>query len=215
MALPTIGDSLAGRIEIIKLLPFAQVELHGHDGTVIDRLCSAPLRIDDAIIDSDLVELVARGGYPEAIVRDNEQRRTKSFYDCLAFILDRDVRYIAEVEQLGKPPKLLRMFSEQVGQISNITNLSSGIQFSRATVVRYIETLEHMYLIDTIPSWISNRMSRLIESPKLQYVDSGLLAAVRNFNPQPEHSDPNRLVPCWKALWVLNSASCCPGATPG
>lgn len=196
MALPTIGDSLAGRIEIIELFPFAQAELRGRKGDAIDKFFSGePLRIDDAVIGRDLAALVARGGYPEAVARDDERRRAKWFNDYVTLTLDRDVRDIATIEQLGKMPQLVRLLAEQSGQLSNHANIASALQLSRATVGRYIETLERMFLIDTLPPWFSNRISRLIKTPKHHFLDSGLLAALRQFSPAPPQADPQRFGP--------------------
>jgi uncharacterized protein len=142
MALPTIGDSLAGRIEIVELFPFAQAELKGRSGDAIDRLFSAePLHISDPVVGQDLAEIVARGGYPEALRRKDERRRAKWFNDYLYLILDRDVRDIATINQLEKLPLLVRLLAEQSGQLSNHANIASALQISRSTVGRYITAL--------------------------------------------------------------------------
>jgi uncharacterized protein len=196
MALPTIGDSLAGRIEIVQLFPFAQAELRDRGGDAVDRFFSAePLHIVDPIVGQDLAEIVARGGYPEAVGRTGERRRTKWFNDYLSLTLDRDVRDIATIDQLEKLPLLVRLLAEQSGQLSNHANIASALQISRATVGRYIATLERMFLIDTLPPWFSNRMSRLIKTPKHHFLDSGLLSALRQFSPVPPQADPDRFGP--------------------
>ena len=110
-------------------------------------------------------------------------------------ILDRDVRDIATIDQLEKLPLLVRLLAEQSGQLSNHSNMASALQISRATVGRYIETLERMFLIDTLPPWFSNRISRLIKTPKHHFLDSGLLAALRRFSPAPPQTDPERFGP--------------------
>ena len=196
MSLPTIGDSLAGRIEIVQLFPFAQSELAGGSGDAIDRFFSdAPLPLGEPVIGQALADIVARGGYPEAIGRKDERRRAKWFTDYLSLILDRDVRDIATIDQLEKLPLLVRLLAEQSGQLSNQSNIASALQISRATVGRYIETLERMFLIDTLQPWFSNRMSRLIKTPKHHFLDSGLLSALRQFGPVPPQADPTRFGP--------------------
>ena len=196
MSLPTIGDSLAGRIEIVQLFPFAQSELAGRSGDAIDRFFSdAPLPLREPVIGQELADIVARGGYPEAIGRNDERRRAKWFTDYLSLILDRDVRNIATIDQLEKLPMLVRLLAEQSGQLSNQANIASALQISRATVGRYIETLERMFLIDTLQPWFSNRMSRLIKTPKHHFLDSGLLSALRQFSPVPPQADPTRFGP--------------------
>jgi uncharacterized protein len=196
MSLPTIGDSLAGRIEIVQLFPFAQSELAGRSGDAVNRFFSdEPLPLGDPVVGQDLADIVARGGYPEAIGRKDVRRRAKWFHDYLASILDRDVRDVATIAQLEMLPLLVRLLAEQSGQLSNQANIASALQISRATVGRYIETLERMLLIDTVPPWFSNRMSRLIKTPKHHFLDSGLLSALRQFSPVPPQVDPTRFGP--------------------
>ena len=124
-----------------------------------------------------------------------KRRRAKWFTDYLTLILDRDVRDIATIDQLEKLPPLVLLLAEQSGQLSNQANIASALQISRATVGRYIETLERMFLIDTLQPWFSNRMSRLIKTPKHQFLDSGLLSSLRQFSPVPPQADPTRFGP--------------------
>jgi len=179
MALPTVGDNLAGRVQIVPLLPLSQSEMHGTAGSFIDKVFSGDLPgiAEDAVVGRDLDALVLQGGYPEAIARHVARRRSVWFDDYLALILGRDVRDISTIEQLAKLPTLVRLLAEQSGQLANQSNLASALQLARVTITRYLEVLERLFLIRTIPPWFSNRTSRLIKSPKLTFLDSGLLAS--------------------------------------
>ena len=181
MALPTVGDSLAGRIEIVRLLPFAQCELEGRPNSLIDRLFDAedvlsgvPAGLE--VVDEALVARVLAGGYPEAITRSSA-RRSQWYEDYLDLLLDRDVRDIASLDQLEAMPGLVGLLAEQTGQLANVSNMASALRLSRPTVDRYIEVLERLFLVKQVPSWHSNRLSRLIKTPKIHFLDSGLLAA--------------------------------------
>lgn len=196
MALPMVGDSLAGRIEIVELLPFSQSELKRANGTFIDRVFSGErLVAGDATVGADLMQLILQGGYPEAVTRASDRRRRQWFDDYVGLILDRDVRDIAQIEQLDKLPRLVAMLSEQAGQLSNLASLANALQLSRATVARYIEVLERLFLLETLPPWFSNRMSRLIKTPKHFFLDSGLLASLRVADRPNLLADPQRYGP--------------------
>ena len=181
MALPAVGDSLAGRIEIIELLPFAQTELAGGQGGFIDRIFAGehPSKGRDPLIGDALIERVLAGGYPEAIRRSPARRRAW-FRDYLKLVLDRDVRDTADLEQLHRLPALMRMLAQQAGQLVNLNALSSPLELSRPTLHRYATVLERLFLIATIRPWHTNRMSRLIKTPKQHFLDSGLLAYLRD-----------------------------------
>jgi uncharacterized protein len=196
MALPTVGDSLAGRIETIKLFPFSQSELMQTGGGLIDRLFAGERpTVGNAVTGPALMQMILRGGYPEAISRVTEKRRKQWFDDYIALMLDRDVRDIAQIEQLDKLPRLVNMLAEQAGQLSNHASLANALQISRATVARYIEVLDRLFLVDTLPPWFSNRMSRLIKTPKHHFLDSGLLASQRGSDSQSLQHDPQRFGP--------------------
>lgn len=197
MALPTIGDSLAGRIEMIALHPFAQSELRGTGGKFVDRLFAGdgPALEGQPIIGAELADTVLSGGYPEALTRAPGRRRAAWYEAYLALILDRDVRDISTIEQLDKLPVLLRLLAEQAGQLTNMTNMASALQLSRLTVSRYIEVLERLFLIRTLPPWYSNRISRLTKTPKIHFMDSGLLAARLDLDAAALKADPARYGP--------------------
>ena len=199
MALPTVGDSLAGRIELVRLLPFAQCELNGSNSSFIDRLfngedvLSGPFD-GPAVIDEALVARVLAGGFPEALAR-KPHRRAQWYEDYLALILDRDVRDTASLEQLDAMPRLVELLAQQAGQLSNIANIANAVKLSRPTVGRYIEVLERLFLVRQVAPWYSNRISRLIKTPKIHFLDSGLLAARLDLDAAAARAAPERWGP--------------------
>jgi predicted AAA+ superfamily ATPase len=76
MALPTVADSLAGRIETLSLLPLSQSEIESRSTNWIDSAFAGRiLKVEQPALGSDLIERVLRGGYPEAISRASARRR--------------------------------------------------------------------------------------------------------------------------------------------
>jgi len=181
MALPTVGDSLAGRIEIVTLLPLAQAEITAAPGRFIERVFAGePAQLQGVPVFGDpLVQSVLRGGSPEALRRTSERRRALWHRDYLALVLDRDARDIAALEQMAKLPALMQMLGEQAGQLVNANTSAVALGLSIPTVQKYITVLERLFLLQQVRPWCSNRLSRLIKSPKLQMLDSGLLATLR------------------------------------
>jgi uncharacterized protein len=180
-AIPKIADSLAGRMEVIPLMPFAQAELREAPGNFLEKIFSdaPPTFGGDAIFGEELTALVLRGGYPEAIARDSPSRRRRWFENYTASVLDRDVRDVANIEQLDKLPKLLRVLAEHAGQIVNHSSFGAALSLSHLTAQRYVAILERLFLVQTLQPWSSNAVSRLIKTAKLNFLDSGLLAALR------------------------------------
>ncbi|PDT50475.1 AAA family ATPase [Sinorhizobium fredii] len=178
---PAIADSLAGRMAVIQLLPFAQSEIRATPGQLLDRLFAGeePSIDEDVVFGDDLVETVVRGGYPEVLRRAAPARRIAWFEDYVALILDRDVRDIANIDQLDRLPRLLDVLAEHAGQLVNHSSFGAALGLSSVTAQKYVSILERLFLVRTLVPWSSNRLTRLIKTPKLHFLDSGLLATLR------------------------------------
>ena len=183
MTMPRVADSLAGRIETVRLLPLAQAEIADRAPTFLDRLFEGKLRSDgEAHVGDDLVRSVLKGGYPEAIMRETEQRRLSWARSYMTSVLSRDLRDIGEIEKLTELPKFVRIVAEHSGQLANFSQLGAGIGVSYKTGQRYIALLEQVFLISTLQPWHTNALKRISRTPKLHFLDSGLLAAMRGLS---------------------------------
>jgi predicted AAA+ superfamily ATPase len=178
---PAIADSLAGRMAVIPLLPFAQSEIRSTQGRLLDRLFAGeePAIGEDTVIGDDLLLTVLRGGYPEAVRRATPSRRTAWLEDYVALILDRDVRDIANIDQLDRLPRLLDVLAEHAGQLVNHSSFGAALGLSSVTAQKYMGILERLFLVRSLAPWSNNRLSRLVKTPKLHFIDTGLLATLR------------------------------------
>ncbi|MBA8904215.1 ATP-binding protein [Phyllobacterium sp. P30BS-XVII] len=183
LTLPRVADSLAGRMETLQMLPLARAEVLGRTPTFLNRLFEGKLRGDKtAIVGNDLVDLVLQGGFPEAIVRDTERRRQDWARSYLTSVLTRDLRDIAEIEKLTDLPKFVRLLAEHSGQLVNYSQFAGSIDVNYKTGQRYVGLLEQVFLVFTLQPWYTNTLKRIIKTPKLHFVDSGLLAASRGLS---------------------------------
>jgi predicted AAA+ superfamily ATPase len=179
MALPSVADSLAGRMETLTLLPLAGCEMESTAGKWIDRVFDGHIPgTTRAETGGKLVERVLRGGYPEAVSRATPRRRTawaKQYVDAL---IQRDVRDIAAIDKLGHLPRLLRALAQTAGQLCNFTQLGAQVGLDSKTANKYLAVFEQMFLLRRVEPWSSNRLSRIVKTPKMQFIDSGLLGTL-------------------------------------
>jgi hypothetical protein len=181
MALPTVADSLAGRMETLMLLPLSQSEIENRPANWIDRVFVGEILISNPpVLGSNLVERVLRGGYPEAVARPTEKRRTAWARQYINAIIQRDVRDVAEIDKLDQLPRFLRALAQTAGQMCNYSELGGQVGLDGKTVSRYISVFEQMYLLKRIDVWARNRLKRVVKTPKLQFIDSGLLGMLTN-----------------------------------
>jgi predicted AAA+ superfamily ATPase len=193
MALPTVADSLAGRMETLSLLPLSQSEIGSRSGNWIDSAFAGQiLEAEHPALGSDLIERVLRGGYPEAISRASAKRRVTWARQYIDAIIQRDVHDVAGIEKLDQLPRFLRALAQTAGQMCNYTQLGAQVGLDGKTASRYIGLFEQMYLLKRIDVWARNRLNRVVKTPKLQFIDSGLLTALLNLNNEEVQRDRTR-----------------------
>ena len=193
MSLPTVADSLAGRMETLSLLPLSQSEIGSRTANWIDSAFAGRiLKADQPALGSDLVDRVLRGGYPEAISRATAKRRVAWARQYIDALIQRDVRDVAGIEKLDQLPRFLRALAQTAGQMCNYTQLSGQVGLDGKTVSRYVGVFEQMYLLKRIDVWARNRLNRVIKTPKLQFIDSGLLTTLLDLTAEETQQDRTR-----------------------
>ena len=190
MTIPKVADSLAGRMEVVRLLPLSQSEIGGVRSNFIDRAFAGEKpAADHMTIGKELVETVLSGGYPEALGRKRWSRKQDWYHEYLDALVQRDVRDVAQIEQLSVMPKLLTVLAEHSGQLVNYSGIGAALDLNHVTTQKYVGVFESLYLVHTLRPWFTNRLKRLTKSPKLHFLDAGLLAAMRDVSPDVVKKD--------------------------
>jgi uncharacterized protein len=193
MSLPTVADSLAGRMETLSLLPLSQSEIRSRSANWIDSAFNGRiLKADQPALGSDLIDYVLRGGYPEAISRPTAKRRVAWARQYIDALIQRDVRDVVSIDKLDQLPRFLRALAQTAGQMCNSTQLGGQVGLDGKTVSRYVGVFEQMYLLKRIDVWARNRLNRVIKTPKLQFIDSGLLATLLDLTAEQTRQDRTR-----------------------
>lgn len=182
LLLPGLADSLAGRMEILSLLPLSRAEIAGDpdsnraewlfDGDLND--CTITPTERDAFID-----ILLTGGFPEATARATARRRDAWFDSYLQAVLQRDVRELANLEQLIEIPNLVKLLAHRSASLLNFAELSRTSGLAQSTLKRYFALLETLFLVHRLPAWERNPTKRLVKAPKIFLPDCGLLAWLR------------------------------------
>jgi len=179
LLVPKFADSLAGRMQILRLHPLAQCELARRAPAFLDVLFRGGFKTRQTErLAGQLAERIAAGGYPAALARPTERRRATWYRDYLEALVQRDVRDLARISALDALPRLLSLAAAQTARLLNVADLAAPFQLSRPTIRDYVTLLERVFLLETLPPWHSNRLSRLVKTPKLHLGDSGLACAL-------------------------------------
>lgn len=148
---------MAGRTALLELLPLDLEEIR--------RFPDPP---------NDLLGLLWTGGYP----RIYEQRLAADDWlsAYTATYLERDVRSLVLVGDLGTFQTFLRLCAGRVGQLLNLSSLAADCGISQPTARRWLSVLEASYIAFRLQPFHANLGKRLVKSPKLYFYDSGLAA---------------------------------------
>jgi len=176
---PKLSDSLAGRMELLRLYPLAQCEIDRTPSKFLDALFSHGFKPRQyGRLGAELRSRIVAGGYPAALARNSGRRRRDWYNAYIETLVQRDVRELARISRLDALPQLLQLAATQTGRLLNVSELASPFQLSRPTIRDYMTLLERIFLIELLQPWHSNRLSRLVKTPKLHLGDTGLAATL-------------------------------------
>jgi predicted AAA+ superfamily ATPase len=189
---PEVAEALAGRMEILTLSPFSQIELEEADGTILTELLFSS-RGPKGVFPTerkDLANRIVRGGFPEAVERKDERRRDQWFSSYLTTLLERDVRAMVDISRLEEMPTVLTAVALRSRGHLNKSALSQELAIPVSSIDRYLVLLERIYMVRRLPGWHNRLGPRLVKSPKLLLCDSGLLCNLLRWNKERLLSDP-------------------------
>ena len=133
LLIPKLADSLAGRMQIMRLHPLAQCELARHEPHFLDALFDGGFKTRRTErLAGRLPERIAAGGYPAALTRPSGRRRAAWYRDYLDAMVQRDVRDLARIRSLDALPRLLALAAAQTAQLLNVSDLAAPFQLSRS-----------------------------------------------------------------------------------
>ena len=179
LTLPSVADSLAGRMGVHHLWPLSQGELAGQREDFISVAFGPTL--PTATTPDDLTERLLRGGYPEVTART--PRRRAAWYEAyLRTLMERDVRDLSRISGISELPKLLSLLATRSGNLLNFSDLGRDANLNNVTLGRYTDLLRALYLVDMVPAWASNVGKRLIKAPKVLVPDTGLAVHLLGLN---------------------------------
>lgn len=148
-----VTESLAGRIGLLKLLPFEYSEL-------LIKFRNKSMYL---------------GGYPE-LSRLNYNNFSEWFMAYINTYLERDVRALSNIGDLRDFSVFLKLLAAKHSQILNLTDLSKDVGVAVNTVKKWLSILEASYIVFLLPPFYNNLGKRLIKRPKLYFYDTGLVS---------------------------------------
>ena len=169
--LESVSQSLAGRTSIFHLLPLSQSELEGRKPISVEDIGGRlPKRQEPK---KNLFSVLFTGFYPRIHdKRLDPQDWLRNYYQTY---VERDVRTIAGVGDLDAFARFVGLCAGRCGQLLNLSSLGADCGVSHATAARWLSVLEASFIVYLLRPHYANFNKRLIKSPKLHFLDTGLL----------------------------------------
>lgn len=182
-----VSQSLAGRTAVLHLLPPSWGELQ--------RFPKVP---------KDLFSTLFAGAYPR--IHDQKIPPARWLSDYLATYVQRDVRQVLKVGDLETFIAFLRLCAGSSGQELNLARLGADAGISQPTAKAWLSVLEASFICVRVPAWHANLRKRLVKSPKLHFLDSGLLChllGIQEPSQLRQHPSRGAIFESWVAAELL------------
>ena len=176
-SLPPGIQSLTGRLQRLTIGPFTQTELDATDSRFLLRAFDGDLghtATPAATTRAEYVARIMRGGMPLALAQPTAARREAWFRSHINQSLDRDAGQLRRLGRKAELPRLLTRAAGQTASLLKTTRVAADLDLSPKTTIAYLELLESLFLIGTLPAWGSTVSSRSLATPKIHIIDSGL-----------------------------------------
>ena len=161
LLMESISQSLAGRVAIFNLLPFSLEELQ-----------------DTAYTLPEYEDYLLKGFYPR--IYDLDLQPTAWLLDYIQTYVERDLRQIVNVTDLGAFRQFLELCAGRIGRLVNLSEIGAQIGVSYQTANRWLGILQTSFIVYLLRPYHQNFNKRIVKTPKLYFYDTGLACALLN-----------------------------------
>jgi predicted AAA+ superfamily ATPase len=155
----SVDQTLAGRVGILRLLPFSHSEL-----------------VNGGIAPGSVDEEIFQGGYPR--IYDKQIHPTDYYPNYISTYVERDVRQVKSITDLSLFVKFIKLCAGRIGQLLNKTSLAIECGVSAPTIAAWLSVLEQSYVIYQLQPSYKNFNKRLVKTPKIYFFDTGLACSL-------------------------------------
>lgn len=182
------SDSLAGRkvlfeLDTLSFNEFLQfrdqnaLQVKENTGSLADTVTNGPnehATLASSILTPHLADYLVWGGFPGVTLYAEAERKQALLRDIHTSYIRKDIKEIANIEDIMGYNRLLQLLAGQCGNLVNVNELSVTVGLSINTVKKYLFLLEQTYILTLLRPWHSNQRKELTKMPKVYFNDIGL-----------------------------------------
>lgn len=209
-----VNQSLAGRAAVLQLLPFSMAELSRRPALTPDGwvdaaggTAGAPAAGGSAPLapSRSLDEVLFAGMYPAIHHRHLEPAAWLDSY--VSTYVERDARLVGAIGDLASFARFVGLCTGRSGQLLNLTSLGNDAGVSRVTASRWLSILSASYIVALLQPHFENFSRRLVNTPKLYFLDTGLMCALLGLRRAADLRVHPLRGACSKASWSRSASS--------
>ncbi|MEW6616525.1 MAG: ATP-binding protein [Thermodesulfobacteriota bacterium] len=170
-----IHESLAGRKRLIELPTVSFEEfVNFRTGYQYEDRLDDYFQIETEKTALLLEEYLDFGGYPQVVLSDRVEEKTKLINEIYQSYLEKDIRFLLDIKKTDAMTNLFRLVAAQSGSLINISELSSTLGIAAATIKNYLWYFEKTYIIKKVSPYFANMRKEITKSPLYYFSDSGM-----------------------------------------
>ena len=172
-----VSESLAGRVAVFDMASLSNAEIEGRDAHCFSPIIEDLKNVAKTAKKKDIHKIyedIFRGGMPKLITSDIE--RDRYYTDYVNTYLERDIKDLSQVGKLSEFYDFLVLIAARTAQELKYDEISKAIGVSAPTVKSWISILERSGVIVILRPYASTLTNRLVKTPKLYFMDTGLCA---------------------------------------
>ena len=194
-----VSETLAGRTAVLRLLPLTFREIMREPGAKLPwnrddsqvEFSAGPVSTDNSstmptLTRERLWKMILRGSYPE-IALDTDRDATLWHRSYIQTYLERDVRTLRQIGDLGRFQDFLRALAARNAQLLNLSELSRDLGVAVNTAKNWLSVLEASFQVVIVRPWFANVGKRLVKTPKVYFTDTGILCYLTGLK-EPDHA---------------------------
>lgn len=177
----SVGEPLTGRFFSYTMFPVAELELANS--------VANPIELRESL-DSRLIY----GSYPEVITTSDSDTKKEIIKNIASNYLFKDILALGTVRNPDDLRRLLQALALQGGNEVSHSELAQTLAIDKNTVKRYLEICEKLYILFSLPPYVSNKRKSISMLKKYYFYDLGIRnALINNFNPLASRNDVGAL----------------------
>ena len=180
-SLPTVKESLAGRVKKIRLRPFTQGEILGNQPEFLYRLKTQNF-VDNTGYNKEVTsKIIYKGGYPEPLKFRSNKEKTSWYRDYINTILEYDLKDISNIKRQNSLKELVSIIASYSSKFIDKSDITTALSLSKQTLDSYLGILQNTYLVDKVAPWLKTDYERVNKQSKYFITDTGLMASLLNW----------------------------------